>query len=85
VALLDDLRAKRSAAREAADAILTRAAEDPAGSRDLTADELAEYQARVVEQREADDAIEAEHDRELAELRAVATRRRARPPRASRS
>jgi HK97 family phage major capsid protein len=75
VALLDDLRAKRSAAREAADAILTRAAEDPAGSRDLTADELAEYQARVVEQREADDAIEAEHDRELAELRAVATRR----------
>jgi HK97 family phage major capsid protein len=79
VALLDDLRAKRSAARTAADAVLTRAAEDPAGSRDLTAAELAEYQARIVEQREADDAIEAERDRELAELRAAATRRPAGP------
>jgi HK97 family phage major capsid protein len=33
----------------------------------------------VVEQREADDAIEAERDRELAELRAAATRRPAGP------
>jgi HK97 family phage major capsid protein len=70
--LLDELRQRRATAREASDAILTRAAEE---QRDLTADELAEYQARVVEQREADDAIEAERDRELAELRAAATRR----------
>jgi HK97 family phage major capsid protein len=75
VALLDDLRQRRADARTAVDAILTRAAEDPAGPRDLSADELAAYQARIVEQREADDAIEAEHARELAELRAAATRR----------
>jgi HK97 family phage major capsid protein len=72
VALLDQLREQRSAARTAADTILERAA---AEQRDLTADELAEYQARVVEQREADDAIEQERDREVAELRAAATRR----------
>jgi HK97 family phage major capsid protein len=74
--LLDELRQRRATAREASDAILTRAAEE---QRDLTADELREYQARVVEQREADDAIEAERDRELAELRAAATRRPAGP------
>jgi HK97 family phage major capsid protein len=74
--LLDDLRAKRTQAREAADAVLARAATE---ARDLTPDELADYQARIVEQREADDAIEAEHDRELAELRAAATRRPAGP------
>jgi HK97 family phage major capsid protein len=68
VALLDDLRQRRTAAREAADTILTRAAED---QRDLAADELADYQARVVEQREADDQIEAEHERLLAEARAA--------------
>jgi hypothetical protein len=56
VALLDDLRQRRADARTAADAILTRAAEE---QRDLAADELRDYQARVVEQREADDAIEA--------------------------
>jgi HK97 family phage major capsid protein len=72
VALLDDLRQRRTAAREAADAILERAA---AETRDLSPDELRDYQAHVVEQREADDAIEAERDRELAELRAAATRR----------
>jgi hypothetical protein len=81
VALLDDLRAKRTAAREAADAILTRAADE---QRDLSPEELRDYQARVVEQRDADDAIEAERDREVAELRAAATAGRARPPRASR-
>jgi HK97 family phage major capsid protein len=75
VALLDDLRTRRTSAREAADAVLTRAAEDPAGPRDLTPDELREYQAQVVAQREADDAIEAERDREVAELRAASTRR----------
>jgi HK97 family phage major capsid protein len=74
--LLDELRQRRTTAREAADAILTRAQEE---TRDLTADELAQYQARIVEQREADDAIEAERDRELAELRAAQTRRPAGP------
>jgi HK97 family phage major capsid protein len=69
VALLDDLRERRTAARTAADTILTRAAEE---SRDLAADELRDYQARVVEQREADDAIEQEHERQLAEARAAA-------------
>jgi HK97 family phage major capsid protein len=74
--LLDELRQRRTTARVAADAILTRAQEE---TRDLTADELRDYQARVVEQREADDAIEAERDRELAELRAAQTRRPAGP------
>jgi HK97 family phage major capsid protein len=70
--LLDELRQRRVTAREAGDTILQRAATE---ERDLTADELAAYQARIVEQREADDAIEAERDREVAELRAAATRR----------
>jgi hypothetical protein len=61
--LLDQLREQRAAARAAADKILTRAAGE---QRDLAADELRDYQARVVEQREADDAIEAEHERLLA-------------------
>ena len=61
-----------TAARAAADQVLERAA---AEQRDLTGEELADYQAQVVAQREADDAIEAERDREVAELRAAATRR----------
>ena len=72
MALLDQLREQRAAARTAADTILERAATD---QRDLTADELTAYQAQVVAQREADDGIEAERDREVAELRAAATRR----------
>jgi HK97 family phage major capsid protein len=68
VALLDDLRQRRTAAREAADAILQRAAEE---SRDLAADEVAAYREQVVAQREADDAIEQEHERLLAEARAA--------------
>jgi HK97 family phage major capsid protein len=67
--LLDDLRQRRTAAREAADAILTRAAEE---QRDLAADEVAAYREQVVAQREADDAIEQEHERLLAEARAAA-------------
>jgi HK97 family phage major capsid protein len=70
--LLDDLRQRRTAAREAADAMLTRAAEE---SRDLTPDELAEHRAQVVAEREAGDAILAEHERQLAEARAASTRR----------
>jgi HK97 family phage major capsid protein len=70
--LLDQLREQRATARTAADGILNRAA---AEQRDLSAGELAAYQGHVVEQRTADDAIEAEHAREVAELRAAATRR----------
>ena len=76
--LLDQLREQRTAGRAAADDILNRAA---AEQRDLSADEVAAYQAHVVEQRTADDAIEVEHARELAELRAAATRGPGRRPR----
>jgi HK97 family phage major capsid protein len=68
VALLDDLRARRADARTASDEILTRAA---AESRDLAADEVAAYQAQVIATREADDEIEREHERLLAEARAA--------------
>jgi len=70
--LLDQLRDQRTAARTAADEILTRAA---AEQRDLTSDELAEHGRQVVAEREANDAIDAERDRQVAELRAAATRR----------
>jgi HK97 family phage major capsid protein len=70
--LLDQLREQRAAARTAADAILTRAAEQ---QRDLSPDELAEHQAEVVAEREANDRIEEAHARELAELRAAQARR----------
>ena len=70
--LLDQLREQRTAARTAADDILTRAA---AEQRDLTPEELAEHGRQVVAEREASDAMEAERDRQLAELRAAATRR----------
>jgi HK97 family phage major capsid protein len=70
--LLDQLRDRRAAARTAADAILTRAAEE---QRDLTPEELAEHGRQVVAEREAADAMDAERDRQLAELRAAATRR----------
>jgi HK97 family phage major capsid protein len=72
VALLDELREQRAAARTAADQVLERAA---AEQRDLTPEELAEHGRQVVAEREASDAMEAERDRELAELRAAATRR----------
>jgi HK97 family phage major capsid protein len=70
--LLDQLREQRATARTAADEILTRAA---AEERDPAPDELAEYQRQVVAEREAADAMEAERDRQLAEVRAMATRR----------
>ena len=71
--LLDDLRSQRATARTSADEILTRAA---AEGRDPAPDELAEYQAHVTAEREAADAMEAERDRQLAEVRAMATRGR---------
>src|SRR5215216_6578027 len=71
--LVDQLRDQRATARQAQDEILTRAASE---GRDPTSDELAEYQAHVVAEREAADRIEAERDRQLAEVRAMATRGR---------
>jgi HK97 family phage major capsid protein len=72
--LLDQLRDHRATARAAADDILTRAASE---GRDPAPDELAQYQAHVTAEREAADAMEAECDRQLAEVRAMATRGRA--------
>jgi HK97 family phage major capsid protein len=72
VALVDDLRQRRAAARDAGDQILQRAA---AEQREPTPEEMADFQAQLVAQREADDALEAERDRELAELRAAQVRR----------
>jgi HK97 family phage major capsid protein len=70
--LLDQLRDQRNAARAGQDAVLNRAAEE---SRDLTPDELAEHGRQVLAEREANDAMDAERDRQLAEVRAAATRR----------
>jgi HK97 family phage major capsid protein len=72
--LLDQLRERRGEARTAADEILTRAASE---GRDPAPEELATYQAHVTAEREAADAMEAERDRQLAEVRAMATRGRA--------
>ena len=74
MALLDDLRTRRAAARTSADEILTRAASE---GRDPAPDELAQYQTHVAAEREAADAMETERDRQLAEVRAMATRGRA--------
>ena len=71
--LLDQLREQRATARTAADEILTRAATE---QRDLTPDEFAEHTRQVAAEREAADAMEAERDRQLAEVRAMATRGR---------
>jgi len=73
VTLLDQLKERRAAARTSGDEILTRAASE---GRDLTPEELATYQAQVVAEREAADALEAERDRQLQEVRAMATRGR---------
>src|ERR671912_1726830 len=71
--LLDQLKEQRASARTAADGILTRASTE---GRDLTTDELADYQTQVLAEREAADAMEAERDRQLAEVRAMAGRGR---------
>jgi HK97 family phage major capsid protein len=71
--LLDQLRERRGEARTAADEILTRAASE---GREPSPDELAAYQLQVVAEREAADAMEQERDRQLAEVRAMATRGR---------
>jgi len=71
--LLDQLREQRATARTAADEILTRASIE---GRDLTAEEFADHTRHVTAEREAADAMEAERDRQLAEVRAMATRNR---------
>jgi HK97 family phage major capsid protein len=70
--LLESLRDQRNAARAAQDTVLTRAAEE---QRDLTGDELTEHGRQVAAEREASDQMDAERDRQLAEVRAAATRR----------
>jgi HK97 family phage major capsid protein len=62
--LLDQLREQRATARAAAE------------GRDPSPDELAAYQAQVLAEREAADAMEAERGRQLGEVRAMATRGR---------
>jgi HK97 family phage major capsid protein len=71
--LLDQLREQRAEARRLGDEVLTRAA---AEQRDPSPDELAAYQAQVIAEREANDALEREHAKQLAEVRAMATRGR---------
>ena len=67
--LLEELRAKRTAARTAADEILTRAQGE---QRDLAPEELAAYTGHIATQRDVEDEIERRRDEELAELRAAA-------------
>jgi HK97 family phage major capsid protein len=70
-ALLDQLRQRRDTAREAAEAILTRAADD---GRDLDAEELAEHRQHVIAEREAADEADRLRDEQIAELRAGVAR-----------
>jgi HK97 family phage major capsid protein len=69
--LLEQLRQRRTEAREAADAIATRAAEE---QRDLTAEEAATYRQHVTAEREAADQADQLRDEQLAELRAAQVR-----------
>ena len=71
MSLVDDLTAARSQARTAADALITRAAEE---QRDLTADELSEYSSHLGEEREAADRIEQLNADAIEELRAAVAR-----------
>ena len=68
---LEQLRKAREDARAAADGILTRAQEE---ERDLTPDESTDYQKRIAESREVDDAIEQALEAQVAEVRAQSTR-----------
>jgi len=70
--LLEQLRERRTAARTAADEILTRA---QAESRDLTSEELAEFTGHVGTERDVEGELDRRRDEELAELRAAAVRR----------
>jgi HK97 family phage major capsid protein len=70
-ALLDQLRQRRDTAREAAETILTCAADD---GRDLTADEHAKHRQHVIAEREAADEADRLRDEQIAELRAGVAR-----------
>ena len=70
--LLDQLRQRRDTARQAAEQILTRAADE---QRDLTPDELADHRQQVTAEREAADEADRVRDEQIAELRATAARR----------
>ena len=69
--VIDRLRDQRTTAREAADQILTRAAEE---QRDLSPDEIAEHRLHVIAEREAADELERARDAQIAELRAAGAR-----------
>ena len=70
--LLDQLRERRDTARQAAEQILTRAADE---QRDHTPDEMAEHRQEVIAEREAADEAGRVRDDQIAELRAAAARR----------
>jgi HK97 family phage major capsid protein len=71
MSLLDQLRQRRDTARQAGEAILTRASDE---SRDLTSDELAEHRRAVDDERTASDELEQLHSDEIAQLRAAQVR-----------
>jgi HK97 family phage major capsid protein len=71
--LQETLRQRRTDARAAADAVLTRAASE---DRDLTPDETKTYAERVAEAREVDDELDRVRDEQIAELRAAGARTR---------
>jgi HK97 family phage major capsid protein len=69
--VIERLREQRTSARDAADQILTRAAEE---QRDLNPDEIAEHRLHVIAEREAVDELERARDTQIAELRAAGAR-----------
>src|SRR6266536_2985281 len=69
--VIEELRERRTQARAAADEFLTRAQSE---ERDLTAEELEQYQERVREEREADERLEQLRDDEIRQLRAAPAR-----------
>jgi HK97 family phage major capsid protein len=69
--VIERLREQRTSARDAADQILTRAAEE---QRDLSPDEIAEHRLHVIAEREAADELERARDAQIAELRAAGAR-----------
>jgi HK97 family phage major capsid protein len=77
VSLVDDLMTARTTARDAADQLVTRAAEE---ERDLSPEELGEYQDHLGEEREAADRIEQLRDDQIRELRAATARVPDEPP-----
>jgi HK97 family phage major capsid protein len=72
VTLLEQLRQRRDTARQSAEQILSRAADE---QRDLTDDELAQHRQQVTAEREAADEADRIRGDQIAELRATAARR----------